>query len=384
MNFKLTKTELSKSAYYCAAGIDLQPLLRFSDMTKDFIYVTAGFLNKDEIINGVKRALKNIQTESDVLRLESYNDFDLFDIEHPSQPKLIKQRPSYLNNEQWNNYMHTFSELARKSQHFNIHFKLYRKIGANIERELNLYYIVGEALATYDALFVQQNIAPKFFISIQSGRIEFPNAFSNKMFAGHEVRPCVWLRGAWESNSEVYGAKGIFNKQISEFENWDASFGVKIEGTTNENEKIGNFVWAFGEKDKWNFEYGVSNLTKGNGIIVQKIYKKFNEKNEDYDTLIAPWTISSLLKDLLPSLGTRIFIPQLLMVELIELVKLLYLKITQDKAKGAPIKIAIIPMGFEDEWEYVEQFANSFKINDNNNQLYLDYYYSNPLDFNRS
>ncbi len=38
MSFKLTKKQLKNSAYYCAARIDFQPILRFGDIVKNFIY----------------------------------------------------------------------------------------------------------------------------------------------------------------------------------------------------------------------------------------------------------------------------------------------------------------------------------------------------------
>ena len=43
--YKLSKDALSKSAYYCAAETDIQPLLRFGDIISDFIYLFLLFLD---------------------------------------------------------------------------------------------------------------------------------------------------------------------------------------------------------------------------------------------------------------------------------------------------------------------------------------------------
>ena len=47
--YRLTKNDLSKSAYYCAAETDIQPLLRFGDIISDFIYVSVG-ISENEFI----------------------------------------------------------------------------------------------------------------------------------------------------------------------------------------------------------------------------------------------------------------------------------------------------------------------------------------------
>ncbi len=59
---KLTKERLKNSAYYCAAGIDLQPLLRFGDITSDFIYVSVD-IKREEYINSIKSYVDNLNTK---------------------------------------------------------------------------------------------------------------------------------------------------------------------------------------------------------------------------------------------------------------------------------------------------------------------------------
>jgi len=56
-SYKLSKSQLEASAYYCGAGIDFQPILRFGDIVMDYVYVTAG-LTKVEFLDGVDRFIK--------------------------------------------------------------------------------------------------------------------------------------------------------------------------------------------------------------------------------------------------------------------------------------------------------------------------------------
>ena len=36
MSYRFTKRHLENSVYYCGAGIDFQPILRFGDMSKSY------------------------------------------------------------------------------------------------------------------------------------------------------------------------------------------------------------------------------------------------------------------------------------------------------------------------------------------------------------
>ena len=56
----VTKDDLKNSAYYAGAGIDIQPILRYGDYIKDFIYVSVG-IEKNKLIEGIEHCIKSVK-----------------------------------------------------------------------------------------------------------------------------------------------------------------------------------------------------------------------------------------------------------------------------------------------------------------------------------
>lgn len=97
MSYRLTKIQLESSVYYCGAGIDFQPILRFGDVVENFIYVTAG-LTKNEFLNGVDEFIKNTNEElnknDSSLEKISISNISINEIEHPISPFSLNALPS--------------------------------------------------------------------------------------------------------------------------------------------------------------------------------------------------------------------------------------------------------------------------------------------------
>ena len=88
--YKLSKDALSKSAYYCAAETDIQPLLRFGDIISDFIYVSVG-ISENEFIETIKSKVHNLCSQNNcgsILKINSIEKFNISEIEHPQNHQL--------------------------------------------------------------------------------------------------------------------------------------------------------------------------------------------------------------------------------------------------------------------------------------------------------
>jgi hypothetical protein len=381
---KLTKDRLKNSTYYCASGFDLQPLLRIGDITTDFIYVSID-INKEKYINSIKSYVYNLNIKENytILKINSICDFNLTDIEHPNQGQLINRIPEWMSDNDFENYLANFNELRKNSEHFNLHINFTLTIGT-IEKSLNLFYITGEALATYEAIFVNQDIAPKFFISIQSGLIEIPTRFTNNMFESHSNRPKVWIRGVWSNSSfdnesfrpDVFNISGFYNKKIGEFRNWDSQMGINIKGTTDDSKKY-RVVRAYGEEKLWNFsdeDKSIVYESKNKNLKIRKLLENWTENlTENYSDGLADFDLTNFNN---PKNENTILLS-------IDYIYEEYKFIAEQHPKIKAYKKAIMQMGHYESTEmYLTMFIESFKVI-NNVKLYIDIYYKSELDFKR-
>lgn len=381
---KLTQPRLKNSSYYGAAGIDLQPLLRLGDITSDFIYVTLD-IKREEYINSIRSYVKNLNTKKNktILKINSILDFKLTDIEHPNQGILFNRKPEWMEDNDFENYQENFNTLIKESEYFNLHINFTLTIGS-IEKSLNLFYITGEALAVYEAIFVSQDIAPKIFISIQSGLIERPSRFTNSMFETHIQRPKVWIRGVETASSDdnehrdedVFKLFGLYNKKIGEFKNWDSQMGINIVGITHPIRQ-NRIVRAYGEKEEWKISNDVKKIvfeSKDKNLKIQKILENWNgDLNENYSDGLADFDLSDFHNQ---KKDNTIFLP-------IENIYEEYKFIAERHTKIKAYKKATMQIGnYESEEMFLPKFIEDFKVI-NNIKLYIDIYYKSELDFKR-
>ncbi len=308
MSFKLTKKQLENSAYYCAAGMDFQPILRFGDIIENFIYVTAG-LSKDDFLNGINEFISNIQDElnrnNSSLTLEYILPVSIQDIEHPITNRLVSGKPDYLSQEDYENYLRSMNQFISKTDEFHLEICFKLRIG-NIEKEIKLFHLSGEGLATYDIIFRKQDIAPKVFISIQTGLIEIPSRFSNRLFELSSAKPKIWLRGVWDKNEnnennglfhpEVFNLYGIYNEFIGEYKNWKVDITENIENATDRDKPIRK-VKAYGQSSEWidTKTYSI----KKEGLIINKLLRpcpRLEKLAPEYDLIKLHFPFSKIFE----------------------------------------------------------------------------------------
>jgi hypothetical protein len=285
----LSKKDLQSCAYYAGAGIDIQPILRFGDYISDFIYVSVG-ITKKQLIEGIENCinLANQNLINSSIKILNISDFKITDIEHNATNRLVSIKPDYFDEDQHRSYFENFSQFYNERDDFNLKFDIELNIGGII-RQIRLIHLTGEALATYDVIFRKQQIAPKMFISIQTGRIEIPNNFSNRMFELSDSRPKIWLRGKWDygildnvMHDRVFSTRGIYNQIIGEYIYWNANFNFEIDGTTNP-ENYFRTVKAFGEDIIWEYPNGYQVTQQNEGLNINKILGLYSDIKDYYN-----------------------------------------------------------------------------------------------------
>lgn len=371
MSFKLSREQLFNSAYYCGAGIDLQPLVRFGDMTTDFIYCSAG-ISKEELLKGFEESCNlinaDLNLENASLKLASVNEFKLSEIEHIEEDRLAGGKPDYFNDNDFENYVSNFKQFysQRNDYHLEIIFKL--KIG-EYEKSLRLIHLSGEALATYDYVYRKQGIAAKIFISIQTGLIEIPDRFSNNMFVNSNSKPSIWIRGVWDTNDlnqqkiqtkpDVFNTYGIYNEHIGEFRNWKVPSNNDINSIFD-RDKTFRIVMAYGQNTEWIIKSNSQKLSKP-GITINKILSVKGEKslNKSYEISKSDFPLSRLSE---------------ITNEATEFIN--------ENTTNDQVHVIIRPEGFGFFEQWITHFFDSY-IEDERFKLTIDIYFSNKLNFKR-
>jgi hypothetical protein len=371
MSYRLTKEQLKESAYYCAAGIDLQPVLRFGDIISDFIYVTVG-LSKKELIAGLENFINDLNPSlGDLdakLEILSVSDINLKEIEHKRPRRLVQEVPDYFTREDFENYQNSIKPFYHRKDDYYLEFNLLLKIG-HLERNIRLFHITGEALATYDVIFRKQNIAPKVFISIQTGLIEIPEKISNRMFELSSAKPKVWLRGVWVKSEDsynesyndykpnVFNVAGVFNEQIGEYRGWKVISSSEINSIFNAS-KTYRIVKAYGLKEEWQ-NVGTVEF-QSQGLIVNKKFEKYNS-------------------NLAPNYHfNKVHFPLSGLFELHEEIKVF----SNENPEIKEILIAILPSGYESFEVMLNEFMTNYDSSKDFN-LTIDIYYINKSDLHR-
>jgi hypothetical protein len=368
MKYILTKEQLSNCVYYAGAGIDLQPLLRFSDMASDFLYVTAG-LTREEFLTGVNEFIASHRQMFDYtnsnLRLVQVNDITIKDIEHTVEPRLIHGIPDYFNTHEYHRYVDAFTQFYGSRTEFHVELIFELRIDKVVKR-IRLIHLSGEALATYDVIFRKQQIAPKVFISIQTNVLEIPYRITNDLFDKSVVRPKVWVRGVWcgdeitafyDHYPQVFNADGLFNLCIGEFRNWIVDVPTEIEATTNKVKKY-RLVKAYCEAAHWP-AVKTGKIENGN-LSINKILFRYNgTMKENYDKVFRHFPLSRIFE--LEQVANRLFA----------------------ETRKEIIKIAILPWGYESFELMLPVFIDNYTQNQDY-KLEIDIFYANELDLNRN
>jgi hypothetical protein len=309
----------------------------------------------------LKPSLESLDSSLEML---SVSDINLEEIEHKRQNRLLAEFPDYFTKEDFENYHNAIKPFYHRTDDYYLEFNLLLKIG-HLERNIRLFHITGEALATYDVIFRKQNIAPKVFISIQTGLIEIPEKFSNRMFELSSEKPKIWLRGVWvkpedsynDCNPDVFNTKGVFNEQIGEYRGWKVISSSEINSIFDTS-KTYRIVKSYGLKEEWQ-NMGTVEL-QSQGLIVNKKFEKYNSNmapNYHFNKVQFPLS--------------RLF-------ELYEEINVFSI----ENPKIKEIRIAILPFGYESFELMLNEFIRKYVCSKDFN-LVIDVYYINKSDLHR-
>lgn len=227
---KITSKIFGQSFYYIGPGKDFEPLMRFSNQCRDFVYANL-FIPKGEILEYIHDYFDD-NPFLELVSIKVFNDFDetkYFEL-HPQYEEHLREAHSLLNQNEREIYNNIFVP-AKKEKQWMIHVVIKRK---NLNRKLNLYYFTAEGLASYIALSQNGKFPPKILCTIQTGVLERTdkNNLMDRFFKHTKSTPEQWIKGFEDTfyplgirDNSVLMPKGIFDKIGMDFSfNWIAGF----------------------------------------------------------------------------------------------------------------------------------------------------------------
>ncbi|MFM8449866.1 MAG: hypothetical protein ACKOAY_07145 [Haliscomenobacter sp.] len=380
-----TPSQLEHSVYYAGPGIDLQPLLRFGDLSDLFIYVNL-CVPKEDIIRLITGASATIAEETqELLTLVSVEE-----LTPPNEePFFLRSPVPFFISEDVQSYQETV-DASKDFPVYLLHFTFRLHLNGE-HKPLHLYYFMGEGIATYDEWYARQAVAPQIFISIQTGSLEYPGFFSDKMFSLHKQIPKVWVRGLWDKyaiHQFVFHPYGLFDRRIATYTEWNGHMGQNADQErshlTNPLNRD-NLVQAFGAADIWNTAPPSQELNRPQ-IRLRKFQRAFNKVSDAplYDCCSqtaaeeALWEAYLPIAQYLEQLPVRKHTPTLLLRDQLHIVQLEY---QHAAAQGASCYCrALLPAGFQAEAVLLDSFVDTFQPIAGTD-LQLDVFFEHLLDY---
>jgi len=201
----------SESVFYPAAGLDIEPLLRLSNLASTFLFVNL-HLRKETVFTFLREALHG----HPLLELLSFEDH-LFDecrdfALHPEYRTHLNEAGCFMDEHQLEHYRSAFTPAHNQPQ-WLIRATLVRR---DTKRRLTLYYAAAEGLATYLLLSHRGLFTPRVLITIETKVLEDPgNPIIPGLFRHLGSHPPYWVRGFqgkkeeghWDYFSQNHGAR---------------------------------------------------------------------------------------------------------------------------------------------------------------------------------
>lgn len=191
MNFFIDQETFRESYYSIGSGFNLQPLLRFSHLTNDFIYTNL-FISKDSMFKWYFDAIQK-NDELELLEFEIIDDLKLgLHVQVPTSRYC--KAPRFMTESEKRDYQNTFIR-NKKDQYFGLHFRVLRKSNGKI---LNLFILESEGFATLLALSNGGEKMPKILENIQVGPIvdNGENGLIARLLDSKRTfYPLLWIRG---------------------------------------------------------------------------------------------------------------------------------------------------------------------------------------------
>lgn len=237
----LTKELFRTSFYYPAAGCDLNPLLRFSDLTDTFVYTNLG-LNEDEVMRYIKNEL--------------YRYKGMLEIEDGGRSFIKSDLEYEENTDDIYNVFDGAKDQEEFEEVFNNKMKdpfwgkeiIFNRIIGGKKRKLRLIYFMDEGMKAYVGLSQRGNYIPRYLCTIQSGELEKPNGVMERLMENYEKFPDVWIRGfqykkSFFGNSSfkylLYNSNAL--KSIGKYDQKVQTFGKWYCNPTYQSKDVENF-----------------------------------------------------------------------------------------------------------------------------------------------
>lgn len=293
------------------------------------------------------------------------------------QNKLISYPVGLFTNNEIKQYSNSFNYYFDK-ENYIVKFKFKRIIGS---KERPVYWIAmnTEGMATLISLINLTSSHPKILCTIQSGILERANSLFFRLIDHFNIKSRIWIRGFWNTcyNDRPIEPCHPYNSVVQDYGYWYSPMGEpEISFEENNSEFPLSNVRAFSRE---NLEHipGNINLNNGDRNSINLIKGDINNISvEDYDLIIT----SKRIYNNPPHANVKFWneyytredslhYPNLLFAESLDIIQEIILS---NNAK----KIAITPIGFEDETQYLYEFLQSIDL-----EFQLDIYYKRPLDF---
>lgn len=209
----LTKEQFEQSFYYPAAGCDLNPLLRFSDLTDTFVYTNLG-LKEYEVMRYFKYELNGYKG---LLEIEDDSrSFMKDELEYDSNTEDVYNAFDYADDKE--EFEDVFGNKMKEP--FWGKEIIFNRIISGKKRRLRLIYFMDEGMKAYVGLSQRGNYVPRYLCTIQSGELEKPNGVMERLMETYENFPDVWIRG-FQYNKSFFKKNFLF---------LDSSNALKSEG----------------------------------------------------------------------------------------------------------------------------------------------------------
>ncbi len=222
----LTKEQFRESLYYPAAGCDLNPMLRFSDLTDTFVYTNLG-LTEEEVMRYIKWELYRYKGQLEMTGEARSISRDEIEFDNNTNDIFCAF------NHKWeeDDFNHEFEKMMDEP-FWGKEIKFNRIIGGKT-RELRLIYLKEEGMTGYIGLSHRGKYVPRYLCTIQSGVLETPEGPMERIMECYDNYPDIWVRGFQYKKyyfknslslsvfySRALQSKGIYNQKVQTYGKW--------------------------------------------------------------------------------------------------------------------------------------------------------------------
>lgn len=211
LDHQITPQIFSECVFYPGAGLDIEPLLRLSNLATTFLFVSL-HISKETVFDFLRDMLGH-HPQLQLLSFEDHpfdecRDFAL----HPDYRAHLNEGRCFMDEHQLDHYHGAFTS-TRKQPQWLIHATVLRR---DTRQLLTLYYASAEGLATYLLLSHRGRFTPRVLITIETKVLEDPgNPIIPRLFSYLGSHPPYWVRGfqgknddaPWDPFSQEQGAR---------------------------------------------------------------------------------------------------------------------------------------------------------------------------------